>query len=217
MFLRSLAPSVLIPQLQLPRARARRNRVPTSIPPAFPLSDGRLGAGEGGWTGNRRADAYSVGLGFARSRVGSPTVGVGGARSCREGVPLWCVCPSDVDEAMAATTLRNNAPTLPCPAGSRLRCWRRVRELLYRIPGPVIHRLDQVMLLLVSFLFGAEPVVGDEVGGQLDLARSSLGGGCRRWCVQIQGLEGLRPGLKKPLLNRFLVKKPIRLTCKTDR
>ena len=38
--------------------------------------------------------------------------------------PLRDACPSGVGEAMAATALRNNAPTPPRPVGSRLRCQR---------------------------------------------------------------------------------------------
>ena len=55
----------------------------------------------------------------------------------------------------------------------------------------MLHRLGQVMLLLASFLFDAELLVGDVDGGRLDRARSSLGGGSRRWHARIQGLEEL--------------------------
>ena len=54
----------------------------------------------------------------------------------------------------------------------------------------MLHRLGQVMLLLASFLFDAELLVGDVDGGRLDRARSSLGSGSRRWHARIQGLEG---------------------------
>ena len=112
---------------------------------------------------------------------------------CREEVaPLRGACPGGIGEAVVAMARRNNAPTPPRPVGSRLRCQRRVWELLYRSTGPVLHRLGQVMLLLLlaSFLFDAELLVGDVDGGRLDRARSSLGGGSRRWHARIQGLEG---------------------------
>ena len=54
----------------------------------------------------------------------------------------------------------------------------------------MLHRLGQVMLLLASFLFDAELVVGEVDGGLLDRARSSLGGGSHRRHSRIQGLEG---------------------------
>ena len=53
----------------------------------------------------------------------------------------------------------------------------------------------QVMLLLPFCFKDAGGAVGAVEGGWLDLPRSSLGGGVRRWRAQIQEQDGSRRGL----------------------
>ena len=52
-----------------------RNRFPAAISPALFLSGCQLGAGEGGWPGNRGSDVYRLDRLVSRSRV-----------CCRKGV-----------------------------------------------------------------------------------------------------------------------------------
>ncbi|RLN22230.1 hypothetical protein C2845_PM07G39430 [Panicum miliaceum] len=145
-----------------------------------------------GGSGERRLSSCLVRWVFLLLPVAA---GGGAVRTsfCRgDEAPLRCAVPGGVGEAVAATAQRNNAPTLPRPAGFWLRCQRRVRELLFRSLGPAIHRLFQVMFLLAYVFFkGVEQAVGVVDGGRLDLAPSSFGGKDRRWRAPIQELEWL--------------------------
>jgi len=110
----------------------------------------------------------------SRSKVCSPSLLDGGAR-VRPGddAPLRCVFHGGVGEAVAVTARRNNAPTLPCPAGFSLRCQRRVRELSFRSPASVLLRPVKVRGFCLE---GAEQAGGPVVAWWLAQTRSSLGG-----------------------------------------
>ena len=156
----------------------------------FLSAGGRTGTGDGGGSGNRRADVYSLGFCYSKARVCSPLVD-GGARVCRGGGgPLRFVFPGIVGEAVAAATSWNNAPTPPRPGGASLRCRRRVWELLFRSPGWSCVVL-QVMLFLALFFKDAGCAVCVADGSQLDLTHVSLGGGSRQRRAKIQELETL--------------------------
>ena len=90
----------LFPLLQLSKTKRRRREFPAAIPPAPSLSDGWLGAGDGGGPRNRCADVHRLASYLSRPRLCSPSVLVGGARVCRRGDnPRRLAFPGGVGEA----------------------------------------------------------------------------------------------------------------------
>jgi hypothetical protein len=168
------------PLLQLPRAERRRRELPAAIPPAPFLSGGRLGTGEGGGPGNRRADVDRVTRYLSRVRFCSPSVTVGGARSCH-GVML--LCGSLFLVAMVATTQVNNfSRPLPRPGAFLLRRHRRGRGEPFRSPrSSAYRRLREAAVPATLFVQGAGMVVGFVAGWRVDRARASLGDCQRRF------------------------------------
>lgn len=166
------------------------------IPPAPFLSGGRLGAREGG-PGNRRADVDRVTRYLSRVRFCSPSVTVGGARSCRgSDAPLRLVVPGGVGEVMVATTQVNNlSRPLPRPGGFLLRRHRRGRGEPFRSPRSSAYRhLREAAVPTALFVQGARMVVGFVAGCRVDRARASLGDCRQRVSIQDRWSLGRVPG-----------------------
>jgi len=108
-----------------------------------------------------------LGLGFARRHSLTAELEFG------QGTTLLCalcaVCSMAASgEAVAVTTQRNNAATLPRPAGFSLRCQRRVRELSFRSPASVLLRPVKVRGFCLE---GAEQAGGPVVAWWLAQTR----------------------------------------------
>ena len=148
------------PLLQLRKGEEEASAIPAAIPPVPSLSSGRLGTGDGGGPGNRRADIVRLGSYLSRLRFCSSMLLVDGARVCRGLLnPRRCVFPGGVGMAEMATAQWNKLfrPLLR-PGDIPLRrhwrgCGNRPRSWL------AAHRL-QVMLLLLFFCKKAELSVG---------------------------------------------------------
>ena len=88
-------------------------------------------------------------------------------------------------------TLGNNfSRPLLRPGGDFSSAFGKVGEIYLGVQGRCFI-VFRVMLLLAFFLKDAVLSVGFVVGGGLDRAQSPLGGGGRRWRVQIWELEEL--------------------------
>jgi len=156
------------------------------------LSGAQSGARERRGPQNRCADVYSLSVCSSRSRICSSSLLDGGARILPgDDAPLRCVFQGGVGKAVAVTARRNNAPTLPRPAGFSLRCQRRVRELSFRSPASVLLCLRRAVKVRGFCLEGAEQAGGPVVAWWLAQTRSSLGGDSLRRRALGQGRRSL--------------------------